>query len=225
MISRYLQLVLFLFCITVFSAASSFVHAQDAASEDGANVDEQERKFMSVHDKVKEFTEGFDDASERHFYALYGSYNMIQVVEDVRAQVGNAIEKCVEVNPDMKEALETRYTQWTAAIDPIMKEADANVDNMVIAQDYAKPAEIRKLFKFIDKKRVGNNNNVDKFPITTPEACEYLRVKMDETEDNLTRLLQSTLVSLPQSLLNADDASDDDDDDDHDHGPDSDHQH
>ena len=179
-------------------AVFAFAVVAPVYAEEEAQRDEQ---FMSIHDRIKALTKDFDELSERHFYALYGSHNMIKVVEDVRMQVGDAVEKCVDVNPDMKEALESRYKDWDAALEPIMDDAEANVDNMIAAQDYTKPRDIRKLLKFVDETREGKNKDLEKFPITTPEACEYLRVKMDETQENLTKLLESTLVSLPQSMV------------------------
>lgn len=178
----------------VFSAPVTHVHAADDLEE------VKDERFMSVHDRIQELTEGFDELSEQHFYALYGSYNMIKVVEDVRDQVKNGVEKCIEVNPDMKDALDARYEQWDEALEPIIKDANANVDNMIAAQDYTKPRKIRKLLKHTDKMREDKNRNLQKFPVTTPEACEYLRAKMDETQENLTSLLQSTLVSLPKAM-------------------------
>lgn len=177
--------------VTLFSMP---VHAEEEATE-------KETQTESVHQRVGEFTRDLDEPSKQHFYALYGSYNMVKVVEGVREQVGDAVEKCADVNPDMKEALETRFEEWDDALEPIMDDAEANVDNMIIAQDYAKRSDFKKLFKFVDEVRARDNEALEKYPVTTPEACEYLRAKMDETQVNLTNLLQSTLVSLPQSMI------------------------
>jgi len=189
-----------LFFLSIFSMTmmfSAFLIPAYAADDEGADKDE---KSLSVHERIAALTEGFDELSEQHFYALYGSYNMIQVVEGVREQVGDAVEKCVEANPDMKDALNTRFKDWDGALKPIIKDANANVDNMIAVQDYTKPRNIKKLLKHTDKMREDKNKELEKFPVTTPEACEYLRVKMDETQENLTALLQSTLVSLPQAM-------------------------
>jgi len=200
-------LYLMVFSVLVFGGHHAVFAAEDIVADaplDAAVEPEPDERFVSVHDKIKAFTEDFDEASTRHFYALYGSYNLVKVVEDVQVQVGDAIEKCSEVNPDMREALENRYNDWKGEIDGVLDEANGNIDNMIIAQDYAKPRAIRKLMKFIDKKRISKSSDVEKYPVTSPEACEYLRTKMDETQGNLIGLLKSTLVSLPNSLLNAD---------------------
>ena len=213
MISR-----LFLFSLICAVFSFGFVQAGSAEETDAAEVE----KPMTVYEEIEAFTKELDEPSQQHFYALYGSYNLIKVVEDVQNQVGKAIDKCADANPDMKDALKTRHKDWTKAIKPIMKEANANVDNMIIAQEYAKKKEVKRILKLNDELRENKAGDVDKFPVTTPEACEYLRVKMDETEANLTELLRSTLVSLPQSLLR--DGEEDDHGHEHDEGE-EDHDH
>lgn len=163
----------------------------------------KEELEMSVKERVEAFTADLDQASERHFYAVYGSYNVIQVVEGVREQISNAVDKCGDENPDMEDALDARYESWDESIEGVIDEADANVDNMIIAQDYAKPRALRKVLKFADKKRLEQEEQAKKFPVTTQEACQYLLEKMDETQESLSGLLRSTLVSLPNSLVNA----------------------
>ncbi len=77
-------------------------------------------------------------------------------------------------------------------------EAEANVDNMVLAQEYTKPAQIQKVFKGLDKTRALAGKQVEKTPVTTKDACEYLQEKMSDTQANFIRLLRSTLVTAPQ---------------------------
>lgn len=197
MFSRVFQLSLLLAAVFMLASVHNVLQAAEEAPEE---VSEKEEKAMSVREKVADFIQDFDDASEQHFLALYGSYNMISVVEGVQEQLGDAVEQCVDANPDMKEALTTRYEEWNAAINPVLEDARGNVDNMIAVQEYTKPRKIRKLLKFVDKKRK-NDRDVETFPVTSVEGCEYMRKKMSDTQTNLTRLLESTLVSLPQALI------------------------
>ncbi|MFK7839502.1 MAG: hypothetical protein AB8B83_04155 [Bdellovibrionales bacterium] len=157
---------------------------------------------MSVKEKVDDFSKDFDTPSKQHFQAVYSSHNLIQVVEGVREQVALAVEKCGEANPDIKDAIDARYDSWDGALKPIIKDAEANVENMILAQDYAKKRDLKNVLKFVDDARESKDGDIEKFPVTTPKACDYLRVKMDETEETLSRLLESTLVSLPSALIN-----------------------
>ena len=194
------------YLLTVFTLALFCVTNPAFAADDEVMEglsEEQKEASESVQDRLAKFTQDFDESSEKHFYALYGSYNLIKVVEDVRSQVEEAVNKCGEANPDMKTALDTRYNEWNGAISPILEDANANVENMIAAQDYTKPRNIEKFLKFVDKKREVRDDEVKKYPVTSPEACEFLRKNMDNTQENLTKLLKSTLVSLPNALINS----------------------
>lgn len=149
---------------------------------------------------AEDFTKDFNEADKRHFGVLYSNYNLVKVVEAVQKDVGAAVGKCGAANPDMKKPLNERHDQWDKAIKPVMKEAEANINNMVFAQDYAKPKKIREFFKLIDKARTEKDAEVEKVPVTSKEACEYLLKTMDSTQENLTNLLQATLISLPQAI-------------------------
>ena len=190
--ARFALMALYVFFVAMVPCA---VMADDEPTK--------EELEMSVKERVEAFTADLDQASERHFYAVYGSYNVIQVVEGVREQIGEAVDSCGDENPDMEEALDARHESWDESLEEVMEEATANVDNMIIAQEYAKPREVRKVLKFADKKRREQEEQAKKFPVTTQEACQYLLEKMDETEESLSGLLRSTLVSLPNSLVNA----------------------
>lgn len=183
---------LFLFTL-IFVGFGVPVQAEDAP---------EDQVYVSVNSRVMAITKDLDKNSERHFYTIYGSYNVIKVVEDIQAQVGAAVDKCIDANPDMKDALKDRFIAWEDALEPVIDEAEGNVDNMIAAQEYTKPRDIRKLLKFADEARAKKNEDLDKYPVTTPEACEYLRVKMDETQENLITLLESTLISFPRTMVN-----------------------
>ncbi|MGB4107878.1 MAG: hypothetical protein WBK55_08800 [Alphaproteobacteria bacterium] len=147
---------------------------------------------------TKEVAEKLGPDEQKHFFILYNNYNLISTVKMVKGDVAAAVTACGKENPDMKEGLDARLTEWSGAIDPAVKDADANIENMIIAQEYAKSADIKKVFKSLDKTRKLANAQVEKVPVTTKDACEYLRDKMSDTQTNFVRLLQSTLMSAPQ---------------------------
>ncbi|MCF8495745.1 MAG: hypothetical protein K9G62_03660 [Alphaproteobacteria bacterium] len=137
-------------------------------------------------------------AEQKHFFMTYTNYNIIETVKIVQKDVGNAIDKCGENNPDMKENLDTRYKSWNDAVNPIIKDAEANLHNMMLAQDYAKKQDIEAIFKEVDDTRDRTQSEIEKIPVTTPEACKYLLEKMDETQTNMVELLKNTLLSFSQ---------------------------
>lgn len=167
---------------------------QEQVSE---GIKKHQEASQKVFEQTKKITEGLSPEEQKHFFILYNNYNMIGTVKMVQGDVGNAVKACGESNPDMKDKMDARFKTWNEAINPIVKESEGHVDNMVIAQEYAKPKEIKEIFKGLDETRVLANAQVEKTPVTTKEACEYLLNTMDDTQENFAKLLRSTLISAP----------------------------
>lgn len=173
-----------------------------AAEDDPAKAEAEARKAIatSVREKVADFTKDLEPAERGHFTAIYNAHNLTSVVKIVQEDVDNAVKACTKENPDLADSITARHDAWKAEISPVLKDAQGNINNMIAAQDYAKPKKIRSVLKFADDARAKTNKDIEKIPVTSPEACESLRDKMDDTQDQLTKLLQSTLVSLPRAL-------------------------
>ncbi len=146
-----------------------------------------------------------DKKRQQHFYLTYNNYNLIKTVKIVQEDVSDAVDACSEKNSDMEAKMRRRFATWNTAIGPIIEEAEGNLNNMILAQDYAPSEDINALFEEIDKSRTSINNQIQKIPVTTPEACQYLHDKMDETQENMVKLLRRTLVTFPQNFPNSQD--------------------
>lgn len=169
----------------------------EAAEKDPA-IARQEEKIESIYTEMNALSDPLPDEDRNHFSLIVTNYNLIQTVKMVEKDVARAVKECGKNNPDMKKAMDERFDGWKGAVDPIIKDADANVDNMIAAQDYAKPKQIKKILKGLDESREHTNKQIEKIPVTTPEACDYLRNKMDETQESMVGLLQATLTPYSQ---------------------------
>ena len=154
-----------------------------------------EKAVAKATDALKDVGQDLKEDDAKHFFMTYQNYNLIGTVKMVQTDVGNAIKACGDNNPEMKDTLDGRFTDWSNAVNPVIEEADANINNMVVAQEYTSPAKVKKVFKALDEARVATNASVEKTPVTTKDACESLLDTMDDTEKNLIELLRSTLVS------------------------------
>lgn len=181
-------------------APAAEVKAEEAAPEVTQGMKEHQKSAQKVFDLTKAVVEGITPEEQKHFFLMYSNYNLLGTVKMVQGDVGNAVEACGKENPEMKQALDARHKEWATAIAPVMKEADANVNNMVEAQEYAKVGKIREIFAGLDKTRDLASKQVEKTPVTTKEACAYLQDKMSDTQENFIRLLRTTLVSAPQVI-------------------------
>lgn len=145
-------------------------------------------------------TKDLDSARRRHFYTIYNSNNLISTVKYVRGHVGEAIDACSKNNPDMEGALRERYKVWTDVVNENLVSAEGQVNNMVLAQDYAPDTAVRNILKQADALRDKNQKGVERIPVTSKEACDYLLNKMDETQKSMVELLNSVLVAMPQQM-------------------------
>ena len=171
---------------------------KDQASETQARAMDPE--VRALNKSLAELTMDLDDNDRRHFYTLYNNNNLISTVKYVRDHIGEAIDACSENNPDMEDDLRARYKKWTDAVNEKLEEAEAQVENMVLVQEYASDDAINEVLEQADDLRAKTQENVERIPVTSPEACEYLLNKMDETQETMLRYLGTVLVAMPQAM-------------------------
>jgi hypothetical protein len=177
--------------------------AVPAAEEDPEVLKRREAAEQAsgmAYEKMGELLATLGPNQQKHFYLLYTNHNIISTVKVVQNDIGKAIKQCGENNPEMKEKLDAKHKEWDDTINPVLKDAEANIGNMIIAQEYAKEKEIKEILKMVDKAREKNNSQIEKIPVTTPEACEYLIGKMDETREGMKGMLSTTLITFPQAF-------------------------
>ncbi len=171
-------------------------------SQENQEEAEAEQKWAGpakdMYKTISAFSQKLDESQMRHFFTAYSNYNLIATVKTIRSDVSAAIDACSENNPDMKEDLHERFGVWKGAVGPLIKDAEGNMNNMLLAQDYSGPEEIKHIFELVDETREYTASQFEKIPVTTPEACEFLLNKMDETQESMLSLLQRTLISYPQ---------------------------
>lgn len=202
------------FILSLFVAAlfftSNLVHAQTAEtpnpepSAQPETTQEEESPVQAqedaLQDRMSTLLQNLSQDEAGHFMILYTNYNVYSMVNAVQADLNQAVQGCIENNKDMEQELVTRYDRWKENVGTTLTEAKGNIDNMKLAQSYLSQAEVDKTFNLVDEVRAHNSSRFETIPVTTPEACEFMLSKMDETEDSMKQLLQVTLVSYPNLL-------------------------
>ncbi len=150
------------------------------------------RKYISIMANL-------DSREVQHFAVVIVNYNLLSTVKAVEEDISHAVAGCSEKNPEMTETVNTRFSTWKEAVGGAMQEAVANVNNMVLAQSYVEKTEYESLFGLIEDVRKYNSSRFEKTPVTTPEACEYMISKMDETQEQMVSMLRATLASYPSA--------------------------
>lgn len=165
-----------------------------AVSEDAVN------DAADLNATMEEIIADLSEANQKHFIGIYHTHALIGTVEAVRGDMERAVVSCAEENPDLAEELEAGFAGWTGAVNPVLDEAEGQIKNMVLVQDYRKPKELRALLKNMDDMRAKTAGSLDKVPVTTEKACKKLLKRMGRTQDDLVTLLQETLVDVLRSL-------------------------
>ncbi len=173
----------------------SFAQEEAVQEEDPARVLNKELS-ASVSGVMKTL----DQKEVFHFMVVYANYTVLSTVKAVQKDVSGAIQACGENNPSMKDDLDSRFETWKENVGTPFAEAEANINNMALAQNYISQADLQGLFAKVDKMRSYNSSNFEKTPVTSPEACEFMLSKMDETEGSMQQLLQMTMQSYPNIL-------------------------
>lgn len=185
---------------------SGYSMAQDAPVADAqvtqeageSSVADQQKQVLL--DRIVKVAGKLDKDQVTHFFVMYSNYSIISLVNNVEKDVGEAVKKCGDENPDMTERVNARFDIWKTNIGKSRDEAKENLDNMVLAQDYISKNEADEIFSMIDKTRIEADSRFQRVPVSTPEACEFMLTKMDETETTMTKVLSATLASYPNVL-------------------------
>ncbi len=195
-------------------AVSLPVFAQEKAKEEPAKGEKVESVVKAKNDPkeptgpLKEWIDAenalidpLSDKDKESFFILRNKYSVIRVVKVVEGDVGNAVKACGKANPDIKEKMDTRFKDWTSAVDPIIDTAKKQLEKDIDAQKIVDPKAARNVMKLNDKAYEDGQKKITKQPVTSKDACEGLLKSMDRTEDNMITLLRETL--LPESTIRA----------------------
>ncbi|MGH1456124.1 MAG: hypothetical protein ACRBDI_05035 [Alphaproteobacteria bacterium] len=196
-----LLVVAMVFCS--FSSFSQVVYAQAAAekpAEKASQEDLAKAQTRALHSQVKNTMSKLEIDEVQHFGVMYSNYLIYSMVKAVREDVGNAVTACSENNKDMASELDAKFAAWEKSVGGTLEEANSNLNNMALAQNYMSQDEVKTLFGLADETRRVNSSRFETTPVSSPEACEFMMSKMDETEQSMNHMLQTTLVSYPTIL-------------------------
>ncbi len=189
--------------IFVFSSYASVAFAQKGQEKPAEKASPEElakAQTKALRTQVKNTMSKLELDEVQHFGVMYSNYLIYSMVKAVQEDVSNAVGACAENNKDMAGELNSKFAAWEKSVGGTLEEANANLNNMALAQNYMSQEEVKTLFGLADETRRVNSSRFETTPVSTPEACEFMMSKMDETEQSMNHMLQSTLVSYPTIL-------------------------
>ncbi len=142
---------------------------------------------------TKKMMEGLDANKTKQFAAIRSSHGIIRSVEAVEKNILDAGKSCSAKNPEFAKSMNDRIALWTGDIDPVLKDARARLQQMIQLQDFAKPVEAKAYLKKVDDAVAYKGRNVKTIPITEKKECRKLLGKMDDTQEDLKKLLIDNL--------------------------------
>jgi hypothetical protein len=140
-----------------------------------------------------------NDLDKESVFILRQKHSVIRVIGVVERDIDSAVKSCGKANPDMKAAIEGRFTQWKNAVDPVIATAKKNLTTEIEKQTIVNEAQFKKVLKLNDEAFEYGDKKTAKQPVSSKEACEALIESMNDTEDDMITLLQDTL--LPPSVI------------------------
>ena len=149
----------------------------------------------AIHTQLNTMTDDLDAEQMDHVYTIYNGYNLIAVYKTVRRDVSAAVGQCGENNPDLKDKMDARLAEWKGTTEPAMEEAQGQLENSILVQDFVPKEAFDTLFELVDAQRDEDESQIDKIPVTTEEACLFLLGKMEETEKSMLGLLRTAAQS------------------------------
>ena len=156
-----------------------------------------------LDNKTKTMMEKMDENQLRQLASIRTAHGTIRAVENVEDSVKKAVTACASKNPDIKDRISSRFDNWKLAIRPTLKKAQSRLEKMILLQSFSKPSEVRSYLKMFDEAVAARDAAIKSVPITEKAECERLILKMDETEENLIKLLTESL-SLNQPIIQKD---------------------
>ncbi len=184
-------------CFVLPSYAQDEGDQQESSFAQGAAA---KAKASILQEKISSTLKELSVDESQHFFVIYTNFTVYSMVHAVREDIQTAVTQCSENNPEMESALADRFDLWDSSVGSTMQEARDNIDNLTLAQNYLPKSEFDSIFSLLIEVRSADESPFDAIPVTTPEACEFMLSKMDETQESMNQLLQFTLVSYPSLM-------------------------
>ncbi|MDH5722859.1 MAG: hypothetical protein OEY94_06020 [Alphaproteobacteria bacterium] len=189
--------------MSVFPVQYVYAQEEQSAQTEAEKMDEKDiekAKQKMLNDKIMNISAGLDQKEFAHFMVIYSSYAVVNMVMDVQTDVGTAVKACIENNPDMEDKVQARYDEWNKVVGKSLADAESNINNMGLAQDYIPQSELKELNAMVRATRNEAALRFEKTPVSTPEACEFMLTKMDDTQNTMVGLLGATIENFSKVL-------------------------
>ena len=131
----------FYFLLLFFSAAGLLFTPIHSFAKDKTENNPVLQWVAAEQELIKDLSE--EDKSV--YFLLRNKASVLRAVRVVRRDVGKAVKECGKANPDLKEPMQTRFTDWKNAVEPILEMASTFVKSEVKEVTVVKPKAFSKI--------------------------------------------------------------------------------
>ena len=186
----YLFFAIALFFPTAKIAANELKKDPAPAASESPEKQEPQNPYLAKADtKAKELAAAMSDEEAHHAGLVRQSFGVMRSIGVVRRNVENAVKLCGKDNPDLKDAIDARFTAWNGEIGTALKEQEKHFKKAVSADFFKKPGDVQAYLDLLDNAAGYAEEKMDKQVVTTPDACTDLQTSMDTTQKTLLELL------------------------------------
>ena len=158
-----------------------------------------------LNHKFNQIMEGLDEEGISIFQIIRSKYGVVQAVKRVKDSVSQAVESCVKENSDIKDSMEREYSDWIDRIDPLLKESEKKLKDMMKLQRKISLVELQEYFALIDKEVEKREKELDAKPISNLKACMSMKKTMGVSKEKLAKLLEDELLLTKESVSDLED--------------------
>lgn len=196
--------VLFASVLIVGVAVSA--QAQDSIEDklpEGTQIQKVENPEMEeVRELAVKLAENLGEAEINNLAMVRDGFGMIRSAEIAQDTVEDAIEECIDANPDIADSLEERHDVWDEAVGDALKIQKKKMDAAISKDYFNNPDDIEDYLDAIDDAAEYAESNIKKEIITSESACINLRDSMDNTQETITKMLSD--IPWPETVLSED---------------------
>jgi hypothetical protein len=154
----------------------------------------------ALNNKTALIVNGLGEDDLEALYHIRESFGITRSVSVVFDMVSKTASICSEENPGIKERMAGRLEEWQGAVKAVLDESEEKIQLAIDNQKFIDPAEIRDYLRLIKAAADFTNSQIEKIPVTTEEACKGLLASMDDTEENLLRIMKE--LQIPDDIVN-----------------------
>lgn len=184
-------------CLIVAALMVSFSLPALANKQDDLNAIETPiTKWMAAENAM---IDKLPIQNQKIFFVLRNKDNVIRSVKMVERDVQIAVKSCAKENPEIGSEIKSRFKDWQNAVNPILKEAESFLKKELKEQEAFHISDYKHITKLNDKAFEFSEEQIQKKPVSSLEACQGLIKSMDRSENQLVELLQDIL--LPEEVV------------------------